>query len=541
MSVATEPVTYNAGKPWTDFVGKVGRHWLAACLLGIVVAAGLQLFSDAPAFRLLERQGADAATKYAVRHADDWARADRPRVVLLTVDDHTLRQWGRSTGLDARGEIARVIGLMRESKAQAVVVDMTFMRESDAQSAEALRWAIAKPGRPVVLAAALGPLSSGDRALRHFYDWQLEVAGGRSHVHFGHPLVGPPEPDGAVRAIRRAVCVYREGQWTTLPSIAHLTFALSIGSEPSQDNCKPNAEPAPEPIFFMLPPSAAQAAEWPATRWFASVSAANAPLLREEDLAGAIVIIGQHHAQVSEDRHWTPLADMPGVLLHANALAGMLHVGLPEKPKWLSKLWLKFLIIISVATVSLLYWVPHDTFLAQRISIQNEEAAPTLNDLWFLLDLALFIAVMFLAFGAAVYLAIRVGASELLQGAVLGSLVPAFAVVFEATLEIGRPLMRWIHYATDLLIRLPSRLRRGVGTAVVALGLAAAPAVAASGDPAGFLQIARGDPADVRVTKDGRELSGGQVYFCFQMTQCMFFDRARRWRRWSYTPHRTGR
>ena len=69
-----------------------------------------------------------------------------------------------------------------------------------------------------------------------------------------------------------------------------------------------------------------------------------------QTLRGAIVLIGATHYD-SKDFHQTPVGEMPGVFLVANAIMSLLDQGVMRSPDWLVRLPLESLLILILAAI----------------------------------------------------------------------------------------------------------------------------------------------------------------------------------------------
>jgi hypothetical protein len=480
------------------FLHVFAEHWLVGIMLGVLFAIILLVLSPLVPLRQLERMGGDAAAELALLRAEAYIKPeDVPRIVFVSIDEASLAAWQAPTARDARPQIINLIRAVRAAMPRVVAVDMGFS-ESQA-SATALRDALAAEGPPVVLAAPLATtLGQGDKR----YD---RLAAGPpypdplpSKVTFAGTQV-VMETDGVVRSLRPYRCVEQKERWQRLPSFAHAVvaqvrpdFALRTDAD-----C---LEHAPDiSIVFLIGPEQGKATS-PVRGWFRTVSALDLPRLPAPVLAGSIVVIGQDNQASTEDRLWTPVGEMPGALLHANAIAGLLHVGTPAKSGHGTKILLKFLLIIIAATTGAFYWGLRALVFA-RSGKTSEESFVML-----LADLGMFLAVTAFTLAAVAMTAVKIGAEALMAGGIgLGSLVPAFAVALEALVEFSRVLMVWLHRAAAAVVaRVTRLLPRGgaVATAALLLGLLL-PSTAHAQQPAALLRLGTGNFAAINVQRPG--------------------------------------
>ena len=116
-------------------------------LTAVAVALALYLWNPTPVQRL-ELRTVDA--RFSVRGA----RATDPRLVLITVDDKTLRALGRENGDISRGDYEKLLKQVREDGPALIALDVVFEEDSaDRRGDDTLRAEIRVRGDPLVLAA----------------------------------------------------------------------------------------------------------------------------------------------------------------------------------------------------------------------------------------------------------------------------------------------------------------------------------------------------------------------------------------------------
>jgi hypothetical protein len=103
------------------------EHWLIGVFLGVLVALSLAAMARISPLRLMDWLGADAVAESAAR-AGAADQGWTPRIVFLSIDDAdaAMRGWHARTGIQARVNISKLIGQVRQSGAKLVVLDTVF-------------------------------------------------------------------------------------------------------------------------------------------------------------------------------------------------------------------------------------------------------------------------------------------------------------------------------------------------------------------------------------------------------------------------------
>jgi CHASE2 domain-containing sensor protein len=432
------------------------EHWVSGMLLGLAFTVGLVVLAAITPLQQLERIGNDTATAVVAWRAG--SRIDpttQPAMLFITIDDPSLDSWGTSPGAETRRRIANTIRSVQAARPRLILLDLEF--SDTALLDEEIRSVLSAGGAPMVLVAPVQTSIGQDRRRTS----RLEPGNAYpdplpANLRFGASQV-VQDTDGVVRSLRPFRCFETTTRtWRAVPSLAHQAVAL-LRPEMAPaipPNCE-GRDGLEEPIIFLLRPESGVATA-PPYPWFRTVSAADVARLAKqmpELLRDAVVVIGQDNRGTISDRLATPVGEMPGALLHANAVAGLLYLGRASKAGAVMKYALKFCLITVAALVGALYWVSREAVFAWF------GRSPDQSLLALLLDLLLFAAFTCIAFGAVAWITIEVGAEAMLAGGIgLGTLVPAFAVIFESLVEIGRLLMVWLHHSAVVLIRWAERL-----------------------------------------------------------------------------------
>ncbi len=225
-------------------------------------------------------------------------------IVVVAIDEGALAGLAWRSPID-RGFLANLITTLRARQVAAVGVDILVDQPTEPALDAQLRAALDAPGPPVVLVAAGSeiPLSPTQRAFHEAF-----IAG---RLHGDGGLRGDAV-DGFVREQRSG-----DGQ----SFAAALARAAGRGFTPGAREIAwrkgPDAVTPPFPVY----------------------PAKAAPLLPQDWLAGRIALIGV--VLPTADRHPTPITrfaaerEMPGVLVHAQALAQLLDGrAAPLPPAW---------------------------------------------------------------------------------------------------------------------------------------------------------------------------------------------------------------
>ncbi|MFZ4806860.1 MAG: CHASE2 domain-containing protein [Hyphomicrobiaceae bacterium] len=283
---------------------------LLQVLLGIgaivCVVALLALPSFAPWLSRLDYWTADWRTAYLSRNGP----TAHPRVTVVTINDDTLKDYA-SSPID-RGLLARIVKAIDAAGAAAIGIDVFFLKATEPDKDAALVAAVRNARAPVVLGAIdeRGALQGFQRQFQAAFLAEMQRPAG--YLNLRH------ERDSVVRYTASPA------PGSAFPKSFARLLAEAVGA--------PTADDAGKPIAWLL--QAADGAEAylriPAQDLLAAsagAAPAGAPL---PDLKGRIVLLGGDFPL--RDRHRVPLSvrdgePVPGVLIHANVVAGLLEPG----------------------------------------------------------------------------------------------------------------------------------------------------------------------------------------------------------------------
>ncbi|TDH61631.1 CHASE2 domain-containing protein [Dankookia rubra] len=517
-------------------------RFVSGIMLGVLFAGIMQLLSPLAFIQHLNRLGSDLVISLASMKSDAFIRPGVPRIIFVSIDDATLEDWVANSAREARGRIAAMIDTLRGSGAAAIMLDIVF--EDSSPGDAAMRAALSRDGAPMLLAS---PIIASTQAGRIA---PAPVAPGPAY-----PSPLPPgirfasdqvlrDTDGVVRSLPPMRCIKVDGIWQDLPSLARGTAALfrpepDAGHAPCVDD-----HAHEEPISFLIRPEHGLAtAPVAANPWFRTVSAVDLPKLSKDLLRNAIVVVGQDNQGSEADRFLTPLGEMPGALLQANALAGLLHTGALAHAGTREHLVLEIMLILVAASIGVLYWLLSRIAclcLARLLPRRWVGSNPKRSFVALLADLLIFAAMTALAVACVVFVSLETALAALTRGQVgLLSLVPVIAVALEALVEVGELLMIWIHRGASWIVGrvwAGAALLRSLGgrrarAAATVLGVLL-PGWAAAEDkaPAALLRIVSGDPDRVEVERPGHNgtLTGRNVLDLYPRDTVRVLDRGTR-------------
>ncbi|WP_431266777.1 CHASE2 domain-containing protein [Dankookia sp. P2] len=403
-------------------------RWVSGVLMGFLFFLISLALAPLPPFQVLDRIGSDLLIDFASRRADSYVRfaeGGPDRIVFVSVDDDSLRQWGAANGREARGRIARLLHALRQTKARAILFDIIFTGNTPADAG--LRQVLSEDGVPVALAAPdAATVGRGWKATMRLELGEpyrtVQEGGPHGKVHFASSQV-TQQSDFVVRSLRQENCVQIDDRWHSLPSLARTTAALARGKmpEPANQDCPDDSRIRNEPISFLIRPDRGVAtAPVVAHPWFRTVSAAD--VLRAPaaiDWSNAVIVVGQDNATSTEDRFETPLGEMPGALLQANALAGLLQAQHPTEVDHLAHYLLELRLLLVTAGTGVAYWLV--SRLARRLVARRTPAGwagsdPHRNFAAFLLELLVFVMMTAVAIVVVEFVALRSGLAAIARG-----------------------------------------------------------------------------------------------------------------------------
>ena len=265
---------------------------LAAGLVAIAVAAPRVV----PPAALVEDWVADARVASLVP-----VEPARDDIVILGIGEATMAQEAMHyrSPLD-REQLALWIAAADQAGARAIGVDILFDQRTEPRKDDLLRRAILGASAPVIV----GWAGAEDGLTPRQLEFQAAFTAGMST---GHVLIGE-DAFGTIRWIEAPI---GEDGVVRLPLVA--AIAASLGAAPPTERFE---------IAYRGPTPKG-------TSGFTVHNAHLAPKLPQSWLAGRIVLFGT--VLVDDDRHRTPFnagggaqTDMPGVVIHAHALAQLL-------------------------------------------------------------------------------------------------------------------------------------------------------------------------------------------------------------------------
>ena len=489
--------------------------FLAAVFIGFIVEALLLPIQGWEPVRELKYLGEDVVFS-ALSERNPRVPPTAYGVVFVNIDDASLRNWQKSPGDDIRPEITKLLTELRQSKANVIVVDIDFKLPRGAIP-NPLQSIMEERGQPVVAVADIQPA-----------DPSLPMSMARLGPNYGSLAQDRPEgltlatPDlvlvnNKVRERVTVQCLHTGTREVALPGIAEAV--RQVLSETNDDR-KHKAESAPDetahncnkvskdktPIIFVQPYTPLHSN--PYQGYLTEVSASNATSSFAE-LENKIVVVGQTHIGAT-DVYPTPIGWMPGVFVHLNSIMSDQILEGVKEASFLQELKLLLIIVISVSTVYLLYWAIHEKW------IKNQPLQTSAKGFGiFVIDLVLFAFVTWLAIFVLIKIVEWQGADFLQRGVIVGTLVPALAVILEAAFELGRPTMFWLEKLAEVVVRpfervarllLEKKNRGPCGAAVLGAMLLAASGALATEQPIARLYPEQGSQfADFTVERRGTD------------------------------------
>ena len=175
------------------------------CILGLMVWLVLDLLHGWAPLRALERIGGDAAMRV---YAANYHSPNRPDVVLLSIDDDTVTDWGGPSNLRLAKKLTDLLEVVRGARPKAVIVDLRIESTLSGENVDGLLNELKNAHEsPVILPIPL-------RVSTVFGNWiagvdPLDKLEGVAYVKRSVALIVPDE-DGIVRYTGGAVCVWSE-------------------------------------------------------------------------------------------------------------------------------------------------------------------------------------------------------------------------------------------------------------------------------------------------------------------------------------------
>lgn len=427
----------------------LAEHWIIAVAFGLMIAFCLWLLHPFAPIQIVTQIGADTIGERAAAYGSSLTGWASQPIVYVTIDDSTLESWGAQSWRQTRPRIAALTSAARRSGAKVVVLDVEFSLGDPAVSDEtALAPLFEGEGAPLILAVPLE--RQFDQGAEN---WTYQFSPSRNYPaqpHRGTSYNFTVIPSDVIRSVPLGAWVFDEvaHNYVMMPSISAAAVQALHDQGVTEVNpdklltAKSDASPPDVPIRFFIPPTQENpftATPWP---WFRVISASQVEQATSA-LKGAVVIIGQDNTLAS-DHHMTPLGVMSGALVHANAIASMLHFGLSPRDNSVWDLCLEIALVLAAATLSLPYWwaVTRLHRWGDRHGLRSRQAG-----IAFVADVILLTVTAVIIFNLAALTVLIVGAKALLSGAAFGNLAAILGVALETLVSVGHKLYGWLHWA----------------------------------------------------------------------------------------------
>jgi len=312
----------------------------------------------------------------------DAGSADPMQFTFLDIDDASYRGWGEPYHVP-RDKILKLIKFAAEANARLIVLDIDLSREGvDADDDRRLAAYLTQYGKgvahpPLILVRTFYSGEPGDRQWVDIRPSFLDEFEFPTSVHWAQPLFKATLWDGVIRHWHLIKFGCLNGRLVLVPATQLIAAALLSAGDVSSvnryadlnvvrmENCN-NADSAASAITFrdaggrseIFSPEAELGQRLIYTIPWKSPApdliTVPAQLITESphDLSGdlirnRVVIIGASFAD-SRDIHRTPIGEMPGALIIANAIKSLTHYGQVRPPPALSH-WVEKLFLILVA------------------------------------------------------------------------------------------------------------------------------------------------------------------------------------------------
>ena len=387
------------GGSWRRFrsflsVNPVRSHWRALSRsqrlflsnvgIAVLIAVVIAFFHQHHWLVRLENSAMDTMMEFnqGLPRMSDAGSADPMQFTFLDIDDASYRGWGEPYHVP-RDKILKLIKFAAEANARLIVLDIDLSREGvDADDDRRLAAYLTQYGKgvahpPLILVRTFYSGEPGDRQWVDIRPSFLDEFEFPTSVHWAQPLFKATLWDGVIRHWHLIKFGCLNGQLVLVPATQLIAAALLSAGDVSSvnryadlnvvrmENCN-NADSAASAITFrdaggrseIFSPEAELGQRLIYTIPWKSPApdliTVPAQLITESphDLSGdlirnRVVIIGASFAD-SRDIHRTPIGEMPGALIIANAIKSLTHYGQVRPPPALSH-WVEKLFLILVA------------------------------------------------------------------------------------------------------------------------------------------------------------------------------------------------
>lgn len=388
-----------AGGSWRRFrsflsVNPVRSHWRALSRsqrlflsnvgIAVLIAVVIAFFHQHHWLVRLENSAMDTMMEFnqGLPRMSDAGSADPMQFTFLDIDDASYRGWGEPYHVP-RDKILKLIKFAAEANARLIVLDIDLSREGvDADDDRRLAAYLTQYGKgvahpPLILVRTFYSGEPGDRQWVDIRPSFLDEFEFPTSVHWAQPLFKATLWDGVIRHWHLIKFGCLNGRLVLVPATQLIAAALLSAGDVSSvnryadlnvvrmENCN-NADSAANAITFrdaggrseIFSPEAELGQRLIYTIPWKSPApdliTVPAQLITESphDLSGdlirnRVVIIGASFAD-SRDIHRTPIGEMPGALIIANAIKSLTHYGQVRPPPALSH-WVEKLFLILVA------------------------------------------------------------------------------------------------------------------------------------------------------------------------------------------------
>lgn len=388
-----------AGGSWRRFrsflsVNPVRSHWRALSRsqrlflsnvgIAVLIAVVIAFFHQHHWLVRLENSAMDTMMEFnqGLPRMSDAGSADPMQFTFLDIDDASYRGWGEPYHVP-RDKILKLIKFAAEANARLTVLDIDLSREGvDADDDRRLAAYLTQYGKgvahpPLILVRTFYSGEPGDRQWVDIRPSFLDEFEFPTSVHWAQPLFKATLWDGVIRHWHLIKFGCLNGRLVLVPATQLIAAALLSAGDVSSvnryadlnvvrmENCN-NADSAASAITFrdaggrseIFSPEAELGQRLIYTIPWKSPApdliTVPAQLITESphDLSGdlirnRVVIIGASFAD-SRDIHRTPIGEMPGALIIANAIKSLTHYGQVRPPPALSH-WVEKLFLILVA------------------------------------------------------------------------------------------------------------------------------------------------------------------------------------------------